>query len=75
MDKLRTIAQEEIGLLRGHNFGWKAFWDSNPDWSCLKLKLDYIAVKFSHSSVATLSGKRAGRAASLRVIPWHLPYN
>jgi len=24
----------------GHNFGWKAFWDSNPERSCLKLTLD-----------------------------------
>ena len=21
--------------MRGYNFGWKAPWDSNPDWSCL----------------------------------------
>jgi hypothetical protein len=75
MGKLRTIAQEEIGLLRGHNFGWKAFWDSNPDWSCLKLKLDYIALKFSHSSFAAMSGKRAGRVPSLCVISWHLHFS
>jgi hypothetical protein len=25
--KLRTIAQEAIDLMRGHNFGWKIFWD------------------------------------------------
>jgi hypothetical protein len=28
--KLRTIALEAIGLIRGHNFGWNAFWYSNP---------------------------------------------
>jgi len=33
--------------MRGHNFGWKAFWGSNPEWSYLKLMLDYFAVKFS----------------------------
>ena len=69
MGKLRTIAQEEMGLMRGHNFGWKAFWDLNPDLSCLKLKLDYIAVKFSHSSVATMSTKSAGCVPSLQAKP------
>jgi hypothetical protein len=37
VDKLRTILQEAVGLLKWHNFGWKAFWDSDPDWSYLKL--------------------------------------
>ena len=32
MGKLRTITQEAVGLMRGHNFGWKAFLDSNPEW-------------------------------------------
>jgi len=36
VSKHRTIAQETIGLKKGHNFGWKAFWDSNPDRSCLQ---------------------------------------
>jgi len=40
VDKVRTIAQEAIGLVRGRNSGWKALWDSNPEWSCLKLTLD-----------------------------------
>jgi hypothetical protein len=56
---------------RGHNIGWKAFGDSNPDWSCLKLGL---MVKLSHSGEATMPGKSAGHASSLRVPPWHLPY-
>ena len=25
--------------MKEHSFGWKAFWDSNPDWACLKLRL------------------------------------
>ena len=33
--------------MRGRNFGWKAFWVSNPEWTCLKLTLDYVAVTFS----------------------------
>jgi hypothetical protein len=40
VDKLRTIAQEAIGLMRGHCFGWKAFWHSNPEWSCVKLNFE-----------------------------------
>jgi hypothetical protein len=24
----------------GQNFGWKAFWDSNPEWSYLNLTMD-----------------------------------
>lgn len=35
-----TIAQEDTCLVRGYNFGWKAFWALNPEWSCLNLKLD-----------------------------------
>jgi hypothetical protein len=38
--KLRTIAQDEIGLMRGHNFGWQAFRDSSPERSSLKLTID-----------------------------------
>jgi hypothetical protein len=44
--------------MRGHNFGWKAFWDSNPDWSCRKLRL---AVVFGHSGEAAMPGKSVGR--------------
>jgi hypothetical protein len=40
VSKLRTIAGEAIGLMRGYNFGWKAFWDWNPELSCLKLKMN-----------------------------------
>ena len=29
MGKLRTIAEEAIGLMRGHNFGWKAACNRN----------------------------------------------
>jgi len=29
VSKRRTIALEAIGLMMGHNFGWKAFWDSH----------------------------------------------
>ena len=69
-----SIAQEAIGLLKGHNFGWKVFWNSNPDLPCLKLKLR-LAVTFSHSGEAAMCGKRAGRVPSLCVKPWHFPYN
>jgi hypothetical protein len=40
LNKLRTISQEAIGRMRGRNFDWKAFWDSKPQWSFLKLTLD-----------------------------------
>jgi len=62
MGKLRTIAQVTIGLMRGHNFGWKTFWALNTEWSCLKLMFDYVAVKFSH-----LTWRRVGCAPSLCV--------
>jgi len=58
--------------MSGLNFGWKTFWDSNPDWSCLRLRL---AAKFRHSGEAAMPGKSAGRAPSLRIIPWHSPHN
>ena len=35
----RTIPREVIRLIRGHNFDWKDFWDSNQEWSRLKLNL------------------------------------
>ena len=35
--KLRSTAEEAEGRTRGHNFSSKAFWDSNPDWSCLRM--------------------------------------
>jgi hypothetical protein len=34
VDKMRTIAQDAIGRIRGHSFAWKSVWDLNPDWSC-----------------------------------------
>ena len=74
MGKPGTIAQEAIGLMTGDDFGCKAFWDSNPEWPCLELNLSKSAVKFRHSSIAALREKSAGRAPSVRVIPWHLPY-
>jgi hypothetical protein len=40
MRKVRTFAQEAMGLMQGQNFGWKAFWDLNPEWSFLKLTMD-----------------------------------
>ena len=70
MGKQMTFAEEEIGLMRGRNFGWKAFWGSNPERLCFKLTLEYVRVKFS-----LLSGKSAGRAPPVRVVPWHLAYN
>jgi hypothetical protein len=69
--KLRTIDQEAVGLIREHNFGWKAFWYSNPEWLCLESMIDE-----SLKNLATLRGKSASCAPSLRVLlPWHLPYN
>jgi len=35
--KMKTTAREKIGLMRGHNFGWEAFWDSNQEWSWTNL--------------------------------------
>jgi hypothetical protein len=29
--------------MKGHNFGWKAFWDLYPEWSHLKLR--YVTVQ------------------------------
>jgi len=29
---LRSIAYVAIGPNGGKTFGWKAFWDSNPEW-------------------------------------------
>jgi hypothetical protein len=29
--KMWTSAQEAIGIMRGHSFGWKAFWDTSPE--------------------------------------------
>jgi len=40
LGKMKTIAQEKIGFMRGHNFGRKAFWDSNQELSCLKLTIE-----------------------------------
>ena len=28
----RTIAHKTIDLIKGHSFGRKVFWDSNPEW-------------------------------------------
>jgi len=50
---------------RGHNFGWKAFWDSNPDWSWLSSDL----------GKAAMPEESAGRIPTLLVIPWHSSYN
>jgi len=70
VDKLRTTPQKSIGLMRGHNFGWKAFWDSNPEWSCLKLMIDQ-----SWKNLAALHWKSMSCTPPLRDTPWHLTYN
>jgi len=67
VDKLRNIAQKAVGLMRGHKFGWRTFWDSNPDWSCLRLNS-------RHSGESAMLGKSAG-LLPLHVTLWHLPYN
>jgi hypothetical protein len=67
LGKLRTIAQDAVGLTRGYCIGWKAFRDSNPEWSYLKLKID------CHGEA--LRGKSARRAPSVHVIPRHLLCN
>jgi hypothetical protein len=61
---------EAIGLMRGHNFGWKVFWDSNLEWTRLNFTIDW-----SWKNLAALRGKSADRAPSSRVLPWHLPDN
>jgi len=50
------------------NFGWKAFWDSNQNGQT-KINDELAAY------IYRLIGKSARCAPSLRVIPWHLPYN
>ena len=42
--------------MRGHNLGWKAFCDSNPEWSCLKLITDSF-----RKSLAAQLGNSAGQ--------------
>jgi hypothetical protein len=37
LGKLKTISQEKTG---DNAFGWKSFWNSKPESSCLKLTID-----------------------------------
>ena len=62
------LLRRQKAFIRGHNFTWKTFWDSNLDWSCLWLRL---APKFRHSREAAMPAKIAGCAPSLRVKHWH----
>jgi hypothetical protein len=32
------LLKRQQAFKRGHNFGWKAFWDLHPDWSCISLE-------------------------------------
>jgi len=50
--------------MRGDNFAWMTFWDSNLDWSRLRLRL---AAKFNHFGKAAMPGKIAGLAPYLLV--------
>jgi hypothetical protein len=69
-DKMRTIAKDAIGLMRGHNFAGRL--------SGIRTQIDHlrlkIAAKFTHSVEAVLPGKSAGCALSLGDIPWHSAY-
>ena len=69
--KLRTVAHEAIGVMRGRDFGWKAFWDSNPEWSCLKLTLDQSLWNLR----GFLAWGQCGPCLSLWVVLWHWPYS
>jgi len=40
LGKLKTISQEKATLMRRHEFGWESFWDSNAEFSCLKLTVE-----------------------------------
>jgi len=37
-----------------HKFAWKAFWDSNPDWSCLSSDLGEAAMPEESAAVPQL---------------------
>ena len=56
--------------MRGRNFGCKAFLGFEPTMVMFTVNAILNAVKFIGLRVNS-----AGRAPSLRVIPWHLPYN
>jgi len=72
--RLKTSTWEQWGpflkrqqvSMREHNFGWRVFWDSNPDWVCLKFRL---AAKFRNWGEVAMPGKSLGRALSLRLYP------
>jgi hypothetical protein len=58
----------------GINFGWLAVWVLSPDWLSRKLKDCEFCQALRWSRRAWGEGS-AGRAPTLRRIPWHLPYN
>jgi hypothetical protein len=61
MGKLRTIAQDAIGLMGGHCFGWKA--------SGIRTQMVIFRVKIRIRLGETIGWKSAVRAPSLHVIP------
>jgi hypothetical protein len=50
--------------MRGHTFGWKAIWDSNRDWSCIR----YYSGRRSDTSVKSSSLGRVQAVARLCVL-------
>jgi len=72
VDKLKTTPQEAIGRYEGAELWLERFLTFE-----LRLVMSTAATraKFRHSGEVALPGNSAGRAPSLRVIPWHSPYN
>jgi hypothetical protein len=71
MDKLKDHCSSCCRTSRGgggHKFSCKAFWDLNP---VATSRLDSRRVR--HLGEGTMPEREAGRALSLRVIPWHSP--
>ena len=78
--QLKTSTCEKRGQLlrtqqvfaKERNFSWKALWDWNADWLCLR----YESQRRSGTQVESpcLGGDK-GRAPSLDITPWHSPYN
>jgi len=67
LGKMRNISQETTGLMWGHDFGWKTFWNSNPESSCLKLTIDKWRWNLS-----TLRGRSTVTSTEYSHVPFYL---
>jgi hypothetical protein len=54
--KIKIIDQETVGLVRGHKFGWEAFWGFEPRWVLFKVKFRQYRGEIRHLSVAPYLG-------------------